>query len=502
MPPPPTSKVLDLRLWDKFHVRLTLLYGTVILLALGALSTAFYVGGVKIAMSGIRARLGGTAMAVARGIDAEALGQLLVESDSSKPVYKELVDDAAAVEGAQGDIRSIYLLVPTEQAGVFKFAFDHVGPARRTTAPATVGQSYDARSNTKLQAGLNELTVETEVATDSWGDTLSGYAPVVSKDGRHVGLVGIDVDARAISRMKYEMFGVSAGLFVIVALVLGVTGLYVGRNVREPLTRIIDAATAIAAGNLATRLRLGRPDEFGILGDHFDYMAGGLQERERIRMTFGRYVSEDVAKQVLGREGAKMGGEVREVTVLFSDLKGYSTISETLSPTETVDFLNEYLEVMNAEIDKEGGCIIEFLGDAILAVFGAPAELEQHPERAMRCAIAMREALMGFNEKMNAAGRAPWKEKGMAGLGQRIGIHTGKVVAGNLGSKVRVKYAVIGDAVNVASRCEGLNKVLGTEILCTLATRELLSDELKSRLTDRGAHDVKGRAQQVAVYST
>jgi len=187
--------------------------------------------------------------------------------------------------------------------------------------------------------------------------------------------------------------------------------------------------------------------------------------------------------------------------VLFSDLRGYSTISETLSPTETVEFLNEYMSVMNHEIDKEGGCIIEFLGDAILAVFGAPSALEDHPAHAMRCAMAMRAGLVVFNERMNAEGRAPWQKKGMEGLGQRIGIHTGNVVAGNLGSKVRVKYAVIGDAVNVASRCEGLNKVLGTEILCTASTWELLPEDLKSQLSDKGAHDVKGRASKVQVYA-
>ena len=493
---------LDLSVWAKFHVRLTLLYGAVVLVALGVLSIAFYVGGVNIAMSGIRARLGGTAVAVARGIDAEKLSHLQVEGDSAKPTYKDLVEDAAAVEGAQGDILSIYVLVPTGEPGMYKFAFDHISPTKRTKTPAKVGEAYDAKGNAQLNQGLKELSVEIEVSNpDGWGDTLSAYAPVIDRDGKHVALVGIDGDARAINRMKREIFGVSAGLFVVAAIVLGIAGSFVGRKVREPLAKIIEAASAISTGNLETRLALERPDEFGILGDHFDNMARGLQERERIRSTFGRYVSEDVAKRVLGRGGNKMGGEVREVTVLFSDLKGYSTISETLSPTETVEFLNEYLEVMNAEIDKEGGCIIEFLGDAILAVFGAPADLEGHPEKAMRCAMAMREALKGFNEKMNAEGRAPWQKKGMAGLGQRIGIHTGNVVAGNLGSKVRVKYAVIGDAVNVASRCESLNKVIGTEILCTIATKELLSEELQAKLTDKGAHDVKGRAQKVTVFA-
>jgi adenylate cyclase len=443
---PPKSKTnpLDLSVWERFHVRLTLLYGVVILIALGVLAIAFYVGGVNIAMSGIRSRLGGTAVALARGIDAEKLSHLQVAEDGAKPTYKDLVDDAVAVEAAQGDLLGIYVLVPSGEPGMFKFAFDHVATARRSKAPAKVGESYDARSNAQLQRGLNALTVETEVSSDAWGQSLSAYAPVLDRQGKHVALVGVDGDARAISAMKREIFGVSAGMFLITAIVVGIAGSFVGRKVREPLSRIIEAATAISAGNLETRLRLDRPDEFGILGEHFDEMARGLQERERIRSTFGRYVSEDVAKRVLGKGGGRMGGEVREVTVLFSDLKGYSTISETLSPTETVEFLNEYLEVMNAEIDKEGGCIIEFLGDAILAVFGAPAMLEGHPEKAMRCAMAMREALKGFNEKMNAEGRAPWQQKGMSGLGQRIGIHTGNVVAGNLGSKVRVKYAVIG----------------------------------------------------------
>jgi len=492
----------DLKIWGRFHVRLTVFYGAVVLAALGLMTVVLYVEGVRLAMNGIRGRIGATAMALAQGVREDQIAQLQVETDAARPAYAELRDEFAGVVAAESDVVSIYVLVPTGAPGLFRFAFDFVAPSKSAVSPAKVGQAYDGRSNATLERGLRELSVETEVASDAWGDTLSGFAPVVDRQGRHVALVGVDGDARAIAHMKRRVFAGATGLCLVAAIILGLTGFYVGRDVHEPITLLMNGARAIAAGRLDTRVRLQRRDEFGLLGDHFDVMAHGLEERDRIRSTFGRYVSEDVAKKVLsGPDGARMGGEVREVTVLFSDLRGYSTISEMLSPTDTVEFLNEYLSVMNEVIDGHGGVIIEFLGDAILAVFGAPGDLEGHPERAVRCAMAMRDALGVFNERMNAEGRAPWQRKGMAALGQRIGIHTGAVVAGNLGSRVRVKYAVIGDAVNVASRCEGLNKALGTDILCTSATWERLPDDLKGRLTDRGGHEVKGRAQKVEVFS-
>ena len=140
-----------------------------------------------------------------------------------------------------------------------------------------------------------------------------------------------------------------------------------------------------------TRLHMQRRDEFGVMGRHFDSMAEALQDREFVRETFGRYVSEDVAKLLLDqRIHTELAGEERVVTVLISDIRGYSTISERLPPVQVVDMLNRYLSAMNEVIDEHKGCVIEFLGDAILAVFGAPHYLPDHSERAVRCALSMR----------------------------------------------------------------------------------------------------------------
>ena len=161
--------LLDLKLWQRFHVRLTLLYGAFVLVALGIMTAAFYRAGVGIALDGVRTRLAGTTVAIARGLDPDELAQLRVPADAAKPAYKGMLDDFTAIDGAESDILSIYVLVPAGQAGMFTFAFDYVSPGKHTAAAASIGQTYDARDNAKLQNGMKEPTVETEISATNGG---------------------------------------------------------------------------------------------------------------------------------------------------------------------------------------------------------------------------------------------------------------------------------------------------------------------------------------------
>jgi len=157
---------------------------------------------------------------------------------------------------------------------------------------------------------------------------------------------------------------------------------------------------------------------------------------------------------------------------------------------------------MNQIIDTHKGCVIEYLGDAVFAVFGAPNYMADHCERAVRCAVDMRKKLMELNKQWQTSGLARyWKDSGIEHLKARIGIHSGKVVSGNLGSATRMKYSVIGDTVNVASRLENMNKTLGTEILISAEVRSQLPEEITRLMTDGGERRLKGREQGVHVYS-
>ncbi len=226
-----------------------------------------------------------------------------------------------------------------------------------------------------------------------------------------------------------------------------------------------------------------------------------VRDREHIRRTFGRYVNEEVVRAILASGGLELGGEEREVTILFSDLRGYSTILENLPPTEAVSLVNEYLGEMAAIVELHQGTVLEFIGDAVLAVFSAPLPLDDHAGRAVRCALAMRERLAELNVAWEASGKdAAWKSLGMDALGARIGIHTGVVVAGNLGGMTRMKYGVIGDTVNVAARLEGLNKKLGTTILVS-GDAWVRLDEATARGRSTGLHQVKGRSRTVEVWA-
>ncbi|MBI5490679.1 MAG: HAMP domain-containing protein [Deltaproteobacteria bacterium] len=498
--PPPPPRLDQLKLWHRFHLRLTAIYAIAAFVLVGVMSWLYYRRSYETRLEALQGRLLATAVTTAQFLDAEALQRLARPEDADQPAYRDGVAHFRAILERYPKLTSLYVLLRTETPGTLRFALDW---SQGGVEPSAVGDEYDASDLPSMLAGLEHPTVESEPVVDEFGASLSGYAPVLDRDGRSIGLVGVDVDASEIRALRRDALVVALALFAAAAALLTIVTIVVARSIRRPLRRTIEASNAIARGDLGARLDLDRRDEFGLLSLHFNQMAKGLEEREFIRETFGRYVSPDVAATLLAdRGGVQLGGEEREVTVLFSDLCGYSTISEKLSATQVVTLLNAYLAVINEVIDAHQGCVIEYLGDGVLAVFGAPNRLAAHPEKAVRCALAMRERLEQFNRDADASGAARvWRDAGLPALTARIGIHTGVVVAGSLGSPSRMKYGVIGDNVNVAARIEALNKDLETSILASDDVLRQLPEDLRTAAKDRGEHPLKGRARSVHVFS-
>jgi adenylate cyclase len=211
--------------------------------------------------------------------------------------------------------------------------------------------------------------------------------------------------------------------------------------------------------------------------------------RRRFRDSFSRYVSREVVAQVLA-EGPRLRGERREVSILFSDLRGFTPLSEAMPAEAVAAHLSEYFDAMTEAIFAHRGMINDFIGDAVMAIFGAPLADPDHALHAVESAAAMDRALLALNRR--------WEVAGLPALRMGIGIHTGEVFAGNVGGQERVKYTVIGDTVNVAARLEGLNKELGTTILITDGTRSRLGDRVE--IKDCGEMMVKGRTRPLRVY--
>ena len=222
-------------------------------------------------------------------------------------------------------------------------------------------------------------------------------------------------------------------------------------------------------------------------------MVEEIIEKERIRIkimdSFGKYVTPEVRDQILAGE-IPLDGETKRVTVLFADLRDFTTLSESTTPKEVVRIINGYFSEMADAIGQNHGLVLQFIGDEIEAVFGAPLPLDDHPTHAVRAALAMQQRLLVVNEKL--------KEQGYKPLRHGIGIHTGKVVAANIGSKDRLSYAMVGDTVNLASRIQGLNKKFGTDLLISAKTVDDLAFNIA--VEKLPATTVKGKRQLVEVY--
>ncbi|RJR40829.1 MAG: HAMP domain-containing protein [Deltaproteobacteria bacterium] len=266
-----------------------------------------------------------------------------------------------------------------------------------------------------------------------------------------------------------KVAGLAAGTLVI--LLASLFGFYLAGSISRPLRRLQKGVREVGEGNFAVAVPEKGVREVVNLAHSFNQLGQQLMDyiakRDFIRDTFGRYVTQEVVKKLLESDGAlELGGETREVSILISDLRGFTALTADMEPVEVVTFLNRYLGKMIEILTDAHAVIDEIIGDGILAFFGAPEPMEDHPVRAVACALAMQAAM----EEVNAWNRA----NGLPHLEMGIAVNTGEVVVGNIGSERRTKYSVVGAHVNFASRIESY--AVGGQVLLGPATFQRVKD--------------------------
>jgi len=283
----------------------------------------------------------------------------------------------------------------------------------------------------------------------------------------------------------YAVLAVTGAGSLLAAILLAI---FLSRGLTRPVRALVGATERIARGDYDTRVEVATRDELGTLAESFNEMAHGLELKERYRGVLDKVVSREVAEELLGGE-VELGGENREVTTLFADLRGFTGLTEGMEPQGVIGLLNACMGRLSAAVEDEGGVVDKYVGDELMAIFGAPITQDDQAVRAVRAALRMRRAIEELNRERERSGEEE--------IGVGVGINTGLVVAGNMGSPSRLNYTVLGEAVNLASRA---CKAAGPgEILISEATRSRLGGRVEAE--DRGARELKGFSRRVRLWA-
>ena len=279
-----------------------------------------------------------------------------------------------------------------------------------------------------------------------------------------------------------------AGIFVLGGIITLLATAILSSSITKPVVGLSQGVAEIGAGNYKVRVPQDRQDEIGDLSKSINTMAGNLEEKEKIRQLLGRSVSTEVAEELLNND-IKVAGEERQVTVLFADLRGFTALSETLQPTELLAFLNDYFDCLSNVINEFNGVVDKYIGDEVMAIFGAPVHRDNHAELAVKAAIGMQQALIEF--KVNN------KDIWTFDFDTGIGINTDQVVVGNMGSKFRNNYTVIGDGVNVASRLQSESK---NQPYTIIASQNTVDAAPNFKWHSLGRSKIRGKNELVEIY--
>jgi adenylate cyclase len=310
---------------------------------------------------------------------------------------------------------------------------------------------------------------------------------------RAVGFAGLGVVAELPAALAYQAATTMERRSIFVGQIILFIAFWAGYlysgTITRPIKKLVEAAHRIASGDFKINLKTKGKDEVAHLSHAFNEMAKGLEERDRVKDTFNKFHNKEIAEKLLSGE-VKLGGERKEATIFFSDVRGFTAMSETMEPEQVVDMLNEYMTRMVSIIRQNHGIVDKYVGDAIMALWGVPIGGNDDVYHAVKTCLAMREELAKLNELRISRGQSALK------IG--MGLNVGPVIAGNIGSVEKMEYTVIGDSVNLASRMESMTKEYGTDFLVPNSIYERLKDRFVFEKCKSAK--VKGKSLAIEVY--
>src|SRR5215475_11274524 len=475
-----------LRLWQRLSVRVAGLFVAVTLLAVGLVGEVLY----EHQKRETEATLGALLLNIAR------TGAYLIDPAQHLVVQQTLTQETSAYLRVR---HALSIVQDENRIATPVYTLTNYDAEKRqarfmvtSRGPGVPGEPYPlvpALLEPLGRAFHDNVATHTAVYRNQSGTWITAFAPIRNGPGPPIAVLDVDYSVTVYLSRLAAARNTIVGASLLGALVALILGIVVARRVTGPITVLTESAARVQAGDLSVALPVRSRDEVGRLTRAFNEMIEGLRQRDFIRDTFGRYVSPEVARELLASpEAQRLGGEKREVTVLMSDLRGYTRFAELGDAKDVMTVLNEVLARMTDIIIAHGGTINEFIGDAIFAIFGAPLAHPDHAERAAATALAMQRAMAEVNEAH--------AQRGLPRFEMGVGINTGEAVVGNIGSEQRAKYAVVGSAVNVAARVEGAT--VGGQVLITAETRAAIGE--LARVRPPLSIEVKGLSAPLVVH--
>jgi len=455
----------------QFSLRITLfsaLLATVLFTTLiNALMSSMHVK--NIIMQTIRENLYIAVGIGAQQIDGDVHSKIRNSDDENSEEYKSIFQQLDKIRRINPDIKNVYTIRQNaSSSAVFIVDADPKIKERARIGHRVIQLTPAIR---EAFAFRNRIVVENTFFSDEWGTFVSGFAPFYNAAGTFEGLLGIDVMAETVKLHQINNIAHIIMTSLVVGIVALILSLILSREISNPVSAVTNDMRQIQDFNLETELAPGSIiREIRTMTDALENMKKGLR-------SFKKYVpTELVSDLIILKKEASLEVEKRLITILFSDIEGFTTISEKISPEDLAESIGMYFGAMTGEIMNTGGIVDKYIGDAIMALWGTPRQLPDHPIAACKAALACRRREMEINEILN--------KKGLPPFFTRFGINTGEALVGNIGFDKRISYTAIGDNVNLAARLEGVNKLYNTGILINESTNDLVKDQMLTRFID------------------